>query len=50
MASEIESRIIESFSKHVKTYDRHAQLQKSMAERLASLLPFPLPSKVLELG
>jgi malonyl-ACP O-methyltransferase BioC len=50
MASEIESRIIESFSKHVKTYDRHAQLQKSMAERLASLLPAPLPPKVLELG
>jgi len=50
MASEIESRIIQSFSKHVKTYDRHAQLQKSMAERLASLLPTPLPPKIIELG
>ena len=42
--------LIDSFSKHAKTYDRYAQLQKSMAERLASLLPAPLPSNVLEIG
>ena len=42
--------LIESFSKHAKSYDRYAQLQKSMAERLASLLPTPLPDNVLEIG
>lgn len=45
-----EANIIESFSKHVKTYEKHAQLQKAMAERLASLLPETLPDKILELG
>lgn len=45
-----EAHIIESFSKHAKTYDKHAQLQKAMAERLASLLPEPLPQRILELG
>jgi malonyl-CoA O-methyltransferase len=40
----------DSFSKHAKTYDRYALLQKSMAERLASFLPAPLPEKVLEIG
>jgi len=45
-----EKNLIDSFSKHAKTYDRYAQLQKSMAERLASLLPVPLPDNVLEIG
>ncbi len=45
-----EKKLINSFSKHAKTYDRYAQLQKSMAERLASLLPSPLPEKILEIG
>ena len=45
-----EAYIIESFSKHVKTYDKHAQLQKNMAERLASFLPDTPPERVLELG
>ncbi len=48
--SDFEQRVIESFSKHVKTYDRHAQLQRSMAERLASLIPNPFPQKILEIG
>lgn len=47
---EFEQRVIESFSKHVKTYDRHAQLQRSMAERLAALIPNPFPQKILEIG
>ena len=45
-----EEHLIDSFSRHAKTYDRYAQLQKSMAERLASLLPVPLPDNVLEIG
>ncbi|MFQ5449884.1 MAG: methyltransferase domain-containing protein [Nitrospinaceae bacterium] len=45
-----ESRIIDSFSRHAKSYDRHAHLQKTMAERLASLLPDVLPDRVLEIG
>lgn len=45
-----EEHLIDSFSRHAKTYDRYAQLQKSMAERLASLLPIPLPGNVLEIG
>ena len=45
-----EESLIDSFSKHAKTYDRYAQLQKSMAERLASFLPTPLPDNVLEIG
>lgn len=47
---DFEQRVIESFSKHVKTYDRHAQLQRSMAERLAALIPNPFPHKILEIG
>ncbi|MBI5428583.1 MAG: methyltransferase domain-containing protein [Nitrospinae bacterium] len=45
-----ESRIVESFSRRVRSYDKHAHLQKAMAERLASLLPSPLPDTVLEVG
>jgi len=48
--SEFEQKVIESFSKHVRTYDRNAQLQRSMAERLAALIPHPLPEKILEIG
>jgi malonyl-CoA O-methyltransferase len=46
----IDENLIDSFSKYAKSYDRYAQLQKSMAERLASLLPHPLPENVLEIG
>lgn len=45
-----EEKLIDSFSKHASSYDRYAQLQKSMAERLASLLPAPLPDNILEIG
>jgi malonyl-CoA O-methyltransferase len=45
-----EEHLIDSFSRHAKTYDRYAQLQKSMAEKLASLLPAPLPDNILEIG
>lgn len=45
-----ETQIIESFSKYAKTYDRYAQMQKNMAERLAALLPEPLPESILEIG
>jgi malonyl-CoA O-methyltransferase len=47
---DFESKIIASFSKHVKSYDRHAHLQKSMGERLASYLPQTLPGTVIEIG
>lgn len=47
---DIESKIIASFSKHVKSYDRHAHLQKSMGERLASYLPETIPGTVIEVG
>jgi len=47
---DFEQKVIESFSKHVKTYDRHAQLQRSMAERLAALIPNHFPHKILEIG
>ena len=45
-----ESQIIKSFSKYAKTYDRYAQLQKSMAERLATFLSEPIPDSVFEIG
>jgi len=48
--ADIEAQIVNSFSKYAKSYDRHAQLQKTMAERLASMLPEPLPACVTELG
>lgn len=48
--ADFEARLIESFSKHVKSYDRHAQLQKTMAERLASMVPENLSGTVIELG
>ena len=45
-----EKDLITSFSKYANTYNRYAQLQNSMAERLASLLTNPLPDNVLEVG
>ena len=45
-----EKDLIKSFSSNANTYNRYAQLQKSMAERLASLLPTPLPDNILEVG
>ena len=50
ISQDIEDHIVKSFSKYAKSYDKHAQLQKTMAERLASLLPEPLPDCVTELG
>ena len=48
--NEIKSLIASSFSKYARGYDRHARLQKMMAERLASFLPNELPKQVLEIG
>ena len=45
-----EKKIVESFSKYARSYDRYAYLQKSMAERLASYLPEKVPSHIIELG
>ena len=45
-----ESSIASSFSKYARGYDRHARLQKMMAERLASFLPKEIPNQVLEIG
>lgn len=47
---DIEDHIIKSFSKYAQGYDKHALLQRTMAERLASMLPEPLPDCVTELG
>jgi malonyl-CoA O-methyltransferase len=44
------SKIVESFSKHAKTYDRRAFLQKNMAERLAALIPEEKFDSILEIG
>ena len=44
------SPTLRSFSKHARGYDRHARLQKMMAERLASFLPNEMPNQVLEVG
>ena len=46
----IDSAIIESFSKYARSYEKYAQIQISMAERLASMLPEKFPDKALELG
>lgn len=48
--TDFEQKVIESFSKYVKSYDRHAQLQRSMAERLAALIPNPFQQNILEIG
>ena len=44
------SVIATNFSKYARGYDRHARLQKMMAERLASFLPNLIPNQVLEIG
>ena len=45
------SREIEwNFSKYAHGYDKHAQLQKLMAEKLASFLPNDTPDQILEIG
>lgn len=44
------TKILESFSKHAKTYDRRAFLQKNMAERLAALIPEEKFDSILEIG
>ena len=49
-SSIFEEKIIESFSKYARSYDRYAILQKSMAERLASYLPETTPPHIIELG
>lgn len=45
-----DSKVVESFSKHAKTYDRRAFLQKNMAERLAALIPQTNYDSILEIG
>ncbi|KMP10785.1 hypothetical protein UR09_05240 [Candidatus Nitromaritima sp. SCGC AAA799-A02] len=42
--------VAESFSRYARGYDKHARLQKMMAERLASFLPDELPPRTLEIG
>ena len=39
-----------NFSKYAHAYDKHAQLQKLMAEKLASFLPNNTPEQILEIG
>ena len=46
----ISQKIGRNFSKYAHTYDTHAQLQKLMAEKLASFLPNPTPEQILEIG
>ena len=46
----ISQRIGRNFSKHAHTYDSHAQLQKLMAQKLASFLPNDMPEQILEIG
>jgi malonyl-CoA O-methyltransferase len=50
--SEIGSNIKKklNFSKYAHVYDKHAQLQNLMAEKLASFLPSEIPKQVLEVG
>ena len=48
--NEIKSPIALSFSKYARGYDRHAHLQKVMAEKLAAFLPNEMPKHVLEIG
>ena len=46
----LDSVIASSFSKYARGYDRHARIQKMMAERLASFLPKETLNQVLEIG
>ena len=45
-----ETLIIKSFSKFVNTYERHAALQKTMAERLAVLIDGDSVNTIIEIG
>ena len=45
-----EECLITSFGRHAKTYPLYAQLQQSMASKLANYLPSSLPENVLEIG
>jgi malonyl-CoA O-methyltransferase len=45
------SQVIElNFSKYAHIYDKHAQLQKLMADKLASFIPSNAPERILEIG
>jgi len=46
----ISQEIEKNFSKYAHQYDKNAQLQKFMAEKLASFLPKDTPEKILEIG
>jgi len=46
----ISQEIWQSFSRHAQAYDKNAQLQKFMAEKLSSFLPKETPEKILEIG
>ena len=46
----ISQKIGRNFSRYAHTYDNHAQLQKLMAEKLASFLPNDTPEQILEIG
>ena len=46
----ISQKIARNFSRYAHTYDNHAQLQKLMAEKLASFLPKNTSDQVLEIG
>ena len=39
-----------NFAKYAHVYDKHAQLQKLMAGKLASFLPNDMPEQILEIG
>ena len=46
----ISHEIGQNFSKYAHVYDKNAQLQKIMAEKLASFLPIDTPDQILEIG
>ena len=46
----ISQEIGQNFSKYAHAYDKNAQLQKMMAEKLASFLPNDTPEQILEIG
>jgi len=48
--NDISQKIGWNFSKYAHAYDKHAQLQKLMAEKLASFLPNDTTDQILEIG
>ena len=46
----ISHEIRQNFSKYAHAYDKHAQLQELMAEKLASFLPDERYDQILEIG